>query len=123
MDIVNVVANVTENVLAGRFRPVTADAFMNLWAKRAENGIFFIDARPAAAGRAVEAQYPDWHAIPLEEMAARIAEVPKNKPVALICNTGLRSYDSALILARHGITDVVNTMGGMQAALKMGLKP
>lgn len=43
--------------------------------------------------------------------------------MALICNTGLRAYDSVLILARNGITDVVNAMGGMQSVRKMGLKP
>ncbi|MDR1777288.1 MAG: FAD-dependent oxidoreductase [Desulfovibrio sp.] len=123
MDIVNAVANVTENVLAGRFQPVTADAFMDMWINRTKNGVFFIDARPAAAGKAVEAKQPDWHSIPLEEIGARIAEVPKDKPVALICNTGLRAYDGVLVLARNGVKNVVNAMGGMQALKKMGLNP
>ncbi len=121
MDVVNVVANVADNALAGRFTPVTGDQFINLWKNRKENHVFFIDARPAAAGRAVQEKHPDWHAIPLEEVAARANEVPKDRPVAIICNTGLRSYDSLLVLARNGITDVVNSTGGMQAAIKMGL--
>ena len=50
MDVVNVVANVADNALAGRFTPVTADQFMDLWKKRNENHVFFIDSRPAAAG-------------------------------------------------------------------------
>lgn len=123
MDVVNVVGNVADNVLAGRFKPVTGDQFMELWKKRDQNHIFFIDARPAKAGQAVQAQHPEWHSIPLEEIAARINEVPRDRPVALICNTGLRAYDSLLILARNGITDVVNSTGGMQAVGKMGLKP
>ena len=57
----------------------------------------------------------------LEEIAARVGEVPKDRPVAIICNTGLRAYDSLLVLARNGVTDVVNSAGGMQAAIKMGL--
>ena len=123
MDVVNVVGNVADNVLAGRFKPVTGDQFMELWKKRNQNHIFFIDARPAKAGQAVQAQHPEWHSIPLEEIAARVNEVPKDRPVAIICNTGLRAYDSLLILARNGITDVVNSTGGMQAVGKMGLKP
>lgn len=123
MDVVNVVGNVADNVLAGRFKPVTGDQFMELWKNRDQNHIFFIDARPAKAGQAVQAQHPEWHSIPLEEIAARINEVPRDRPVALICNTGLRAYDSLLILARNGITDVVNSTGGMQAVSKMGLKP
>ncbi|MGE4312460.1 FAD-dependent oxidoreductase [Desulfovibrio sp.] len=121
MDVVNVVANVADNALAGRFTPVTGDQFINLWKNRKENHVFFIDARPAAAGRAMQEKHPDWHAIPLEEVAARANEVPKDRPVAIICNTGLRSYDSLLVLARHGITDVVNSTGGMQSIIKMGL--
>ena len=121
MDVVNVVANVADNALAGRFTPVTADQFMDLWHKRSENHVFFIDSRPAAAGKAMQEKHPDWHAIPLEEIAARINEVPKDRPVAIICNTGLRAYDSLLVLARNGVTDVVNSAGGMQAAIKMGL--
>ncbi len=123
MDVVNVVGNVADNVLAGRFKPVTGDQFMELWKKRDQNHIIFIDARPAKAGQAVQAQHPEWHSIPLEEIAARVNEVPKDRPVAIICNTGLRAYDSLLILARNGITDVVNSTGGMQAVGKMGLKP
>ena len=123
MDVVNVVGNVADNVLAGRFKPVTGDQFMELWKNRDQNHIFFIDARPAKAGQAVQAQHPEWHSIPLEEIAARVNEVPKDRPVAIICNTGLRAYDSLLILARNGITDVVNSTGGMQAVGKMGLKP
>lgn len=123
MDVVNVVGNVADNVLAGRFKPVTGDQFMELWKNRDQNHIFFIDARPAKAGQAVQARHPEWHSIPLEEIAARVNEVPKDQPVAIICNTGLRAYDSLLILARNGITDVVNSTGGMQAVGKMGLKP
>ncbi len=121
MDVVNVVGNVADNVLCGRFSPVTADAFMELWKNRSDNHVFFIDARPAAAGKAIQKKLPDWHAIPLEEIAARVQEVPKDRPVAMICNTGLRAYDGLLILARNGVTDVVNAMGGMQAVNKMGL--
>ncbi len=121
MDVVNVVANVADNALAGRFTPVTGDQFIDLWKNRKENHVFFIDARPAAAGRAVQEKHPDWHAIPLEEVAARANEVPKDRPVAIICNTGLRAYDSLLVLARHGITNVVNSTGGMQSVIKMGL--
>lgn len=123
MDAVNTVANVADNVLSGRFRPVTGDEFMELWAKRKENNIFFMDTRPAKAGKAIEEREPDWHSIPEEEVMARMGEIPRDRPVALICNSGLRAYESLLMLARNGITDTVNSLGGMQAVTKMGLKP
>lgn len=123
MDIVNVVANVADNVLAGRMLPVTGDHFIDLWSRREHNDVFFIDCRPAGGSKPVQEKYPEWHAIPLEEIAERVGEVPTDRPVALICNTGLRSYDAQLTLRRHGITNVVNSAGGMQSVLRMGLGP
>ncbi len=120
MDVVNVVGNVAENVLAGSYTAITAEEFLRLWEDRENNQIFFIDTRPAAAGKAVQEKHPEWHSMALEEIADRVHEIPRDRKVALICNTGLRAYDSLLILHRNGITDVVNSMGGMQAAKKMG---
>lgn len=123
MDAVNTVANVADNLVSGRFRGITGDEFMKLWQDRKQNGIFFIDMRPPKASKKIEAEYPDWHAIPLEEAAKRLSEIPKDRPIALICNSGMRAYEGLLLLARNGITDTVNSMGGMQAVTKMGLKP
>jgi len=123
MDAVNTVANVADNVVSGRFRAITGDEFMKLWHDRQSNDVFFIDMRPPKASKKVEAQYPEWHAIPLEEVEKRLGEIPKDRPVAVICNSGLRAYEGLLILKNHGIKDITNSMGGMQAVTKMGLKP
>ncbi|MDR0466625.1 MAG: FAD-dependent oxidoreductase [Deltaproteobacteria bacterium] len=123
MDIVNVAGNVADNVLAGRGRGQSVMEFMEAWRGRKENGIFFADARPSGGSAQLAEAYPDeWHAVPLEEMERRAGEFPKDRPVFLICNTGLRAYDAQLVLARRGIASV-NAFGGMQAALKAGLKP
>ena len=120
MDVVNAVGNVAENVLAGRIRPITPEEFLRLWHDRKNNNFYFIDSRPQKAGEAEQAKHPDWHALSLEAIQTRWNEVPKDRPIAIICNTGLRSYDALLVLARHGITDVVQSMGGMQAVHELG---
>jgi NADPH-dependent 2,4-dienoyl-CoA reductase/sulfur reductase-like enzyme/rhodanese-related sulfurtransferase len=123
MDIANTVGNVADNALAGRGHGQSGPEFMDLWQKRKENKIFFADIRPAGGSAELAAAYPgEWHAIPLEEMEQRAGEFPADRPVCLICNTGLRAYDAQLILARRGITSV-NAFGGMQALLKSGLAP
>jgi len=122
MDVVNAVANVADNVLAGTCTTIGADDFMQKWQDNASDSVFFIDSRPAAAGKAVQADFAKWHSIPFEEIAARIDEIPRDCPVVLTCNTGLRSYESQLILKKNGFTNTLNTMGGMQSALKMGFK-
>lgn len=123
MDIVNTVANVAENVLDGRMPALTPAEFMALWHNRGDNDVFFIDLRPPKASKPIEEAYPDWHAIPLEELRDRFADIPRDRPLALICNSGTRAYEGLVALMQNGFSDVRNSMGGMQAVKKMGLKP
>ena len=121
MDAVNAVANVADNILSGQLKPISSKEFGELWKDRANNNVFFADARPAVAGNATAAKYPgEWHAIALEDIEAKFDSIPKDRPVALVCNTGLRSYEVMLDLHNHGVTDVVNALGGMQALIKRG---
>ena len=123
MDAVNTVANVADNIVSGRFKGITGDEFMRLWHNRKDNNIFFIDMRPPKASKKIEAEHPDWHAIPLEELRKRVGEIPLDREIAVICNSGLRAYEGLLFLKQHGIKNIENSMGGMQAVTKMGLKP
>jgi len=50
----------------------------------------------------------------------RIEEVPRDRPIAAICNVGNRASLAASILTRTGITDVHNVLGGMIAWEKAG---
>lgn len=103
--------------------PITAPEFMKLWKNRGENNYFFIDARPLKASKKIEDEYPDWHAIPLDEVKARLGEIPHDRPIALICNTGHRAAAAQLLLANNGYKNTVNSMGGMQMATQMGFRP
>ena len=46
---------------------------------------------------------------------------PRDKPLVLICNTGVRSYEAQLELKEKGITDTYNLQGGMATVKKWGL--
>jgi len=50
--------------------------------------------------------------IPLDELRERLDEIPKNKPVYLYCEIGLRGYLALQILTQHGFTHVKNLSGG-----------
>ncbi|MCH5276958.1 MAG: FAD-dependent oxidoreductase [Desulfovibrionaceae bacterium] len=120
MDVVNTVANVADNVLAGRHKVVGAGEFVSMWERRAENHCVVVDGRPAQAGHELAEKYPGlWLTIPMEELAERMHEIPRDRPVALICNSGSRAYDMQLKMRRAGI-DSVNSEGGMQAMKKRG---
>jgi len=62
-----------------------------------------------------------WKSIPQGELRTRWAEVPKDKKLALICNTGVHSYEAQVTLDQTGIKDSYNLQGGMAAVKKWGV--
>ncbi len=120
MDVINAAANVADNVLSGQHKAVSPAQFADLWKNRAANNYVFVDARPGKSSGVLAAKHPgEWLSIPIEELPDRMGEIPRGRPVALICNSGLRAFESQLMLRRHGI-DSVNASGGMQAMKKRG---
>ena len=60
--------------------------------------------------------------IPLGQLEQRApAELAKDKPVYVICNSGNRSRTGSDILIKLGYAEVYNVAGGIQAWLKAGL--
>ena len=53
--------------------------------------------------------------IPLGDLASRASEIPRDRPVATMCEAGYRSSLAASVLARTGVDNVVNVTGGMSA--------
>jgi glyoxylase-like metal-dependent hydrolase (beta-lactamase superfamily II)/rhodanese-related sulfurtransferase len=53
--------------------------------------------------------------LPQAELATRLAEVPSDRPVYVICQSGLRSLRAAQFLRQQGRDDVVNVKGGTAA--------
>ncbi|HEX6984003.1 MAG TPA: rhodanese-like domain-containing protein, partial [Planctomycetaceae bacterium] len=51
----------------------------------------------------------------------RYSEVPKDRPVAVICGSGYRGSIAASFLKREGYADVANVLGGMTAWKNAGL--
>lgn len=50
--------------------------------------------------------------IPLPELRGRLAELPKDKPIVVYCQVGLRAYIALRILRQHGFENVRNLSGG-----------
>jgi rhodanese-related sulfurtransferase len=51
--------------------------------------------------------------IPLGQLAARAAEIDRNRPVVMACRSGARSAQAVVILQRLGFRNVVNLAGGI----------
>jgi rhodanese-related sulfurtransferase len=58
--------------------------------------------------------------IPLGELRARLADVPNDVPVYVICQSGRRSQSASEILSKNGKTDVRNVQGGTGAWMAAG---
>lgn len=59
--------------------------------------------------------------IPLDELRARVAEVPVDRPVVVACQTGRRSAMGTAILRKAGVVRVANLAGGMVRWRDLGL--
>ena len=59
--------------------------------------------------------------IPLSELAQRVAEVPRDADVLVICHTGYRSMQAAIYLQRQGVSRVFNVEGGTEEWEAAGL--
>lgn len=53
--------------------------------------------------------------IPMNEVPGRIDEIPKDKPVIVMCAVGIRSWHVAQFLAARGVDRVYNLEGGIEA--------
>lgn len=62
--------------------------------------------------------------IPLDTLAQRARELPKNQPIVCVCRSGRRSATACKQLAALGFGDVTNLSGGMHAwqAAKLPVK-
>jgi len=122
MDILNSLANLADNVLHGINRGVGPDGFKELWEQRDSGKSHFLDCREVADATELLERNPEhWHNIPQGKIYEHLDEIPKDKPVVLICNTGARSYEAQVMLDEKGFKDVVNVQGGMAAIKKYGV--
>lgn len=122
LDILNVLGGAAENILTGQNKGIQVDEFAALWTKRDTAGApLFLDCREEPDARPfLEKYHGQWSNIPQGELRVHLAELPRDRPIVLICNTGARSYESFVTLAHAGFPDVVSVEGGMTAVTAAG---
>ncbi|QGY40850.1 pyridine nucleotide-disulfide oxidoreductase [Pseudodesulfovibrio cashew] len=122
MDILNALANLADNALRGINRGVGPEGFKEMWDDRESGECFFLDCRENADAAAFMERNPgQWHNVPQGEIYDRLDEIPRDKNVVLVCNTGARSYEAQIMLDEKGYEKVINIHGGMAAIKKYGV--
>jgi len=53
--------------------------------------------------------------IPMGEIPTRLAEIPQDRPLIVVCHHGMRSMQVAQFLLARGYADVSNLNGGIDA--------
>lgn len=59
--------------------------------------------------------------IPMSQLGVRVDEIPRDRPVMLICATGSRSTSATAYLLQQGWTDVGSVAGGIDGWQRLGL--
>ena len=107
-DPVNYAGFVATNLISGLVKQYHWD---ELDSKVADPNITVVDLRTAT-------EYANQHIdgplhIPVDELRDRLSEIPKDRPVAIFCHSGLRSYIGYRILAQNGY-DCSHMAGGFR---------
>lgn len=85
---------------------------------QAKNGRALVDVRSREEFQGI--RIPGALNIPAPELRTRHKELPRDKDIALICSTGMRSSLAASILQRNGFKVVRNVAGGMSGYIAAG---
>jgi NADPH-dependent 2,4-dienoyl-CoA reductase/sulfur reductase-like enzyme/rhodanese-related sulfurtransferase len=104
-DPVNMAAYVAGNIVLGMLRTVSWDEIPGL----AKRGAFLLDVR--TPGECRGGMVTGAVNIPIDDLRARIGEVPRDREVIVYCQQGVRSYLACRILVQNGI-DAMGVDGG-----------
>lgn len=80
------------------------------WVKE---GAILVDVRENNEVALLAYDVPNLLHIPLTQFEERFNEIPKDKPVVMVCKSGGRSLRAAGFLVNHGYEKVINMQHGM----------
>lgn len=88
-------------------------------AARRDAGAFILDVREPEEWEA--GHIPDSTLIPLDQLAARVSELPADQPIVVVCRSGNRSQAGRDILLDAGFEQVTSMAGGLNEWQTLGL--
>ena len=107
------------NLMFGFLKSKTRSIKVSEVQQRLDDGAQLIDVRESNEWKSGHA--PGAKHIPLGSLGGRLKTIAKERPVMVMCQSGMRSAQAAKILASEGF-DVTNVSGGMVAWKRAGLR-
>ncbi len=105
-DPLQIAGQVAAQTITGEASPIGAEA---LALRVLKNDVVLVDvSRPGKLGPWPQAALR----IPLEELRERLGEIPRDKPVVAVSQTGQRAYQAFRILKQRGLSQVQHLDGG-----------
>lgn len=83
-------------------------------------GALLVDVRERAEVARTAFDVPNIVNIPLAELEQRWSELPKDREIVLVCETGERSLKATYYLQFHGFTRVSNMQNGLLKWMRKG---
>ena len=83
------------------------------WVARQLSDLFILDVRSAGEFEGDLGHLQGSHLIPLDQLRQRLDEIPRDRPVVTVCQSGKRSAMAAQILLKSGYEQVANLTGGL----------
>lgn len=83
------------------------------WVAEHRSAVTLLDVRETAELTGDLGRIPESLHLPLGELRARLADVPRDRPIVTLCRSGRRSAQASAILEKAGIRDVASLAGGM----------
>jgi len=121
MDTLNALGNTAGNLLDGLYRCMTAvDAVAAL--RDPASDVLFVDTNAAKSAAPYIERYPGrWVNIPYQQLPGRLAELPRERTLVTICDSGIRSFESQVVLSANGFARAFAMEGGLNILKRSGI--
>jgi len=83
------------------------------WVAEHHSELTLLDVRSSDEFNGPDGRLPESLLIPLPELELRLAEIPSDRPVVVLCHSGSRSALATQQLQKNGIERVANLRGGL----------
>jgi rhodanese-related sulfurtransferase len=121
MDTLNALGNTAGNLLDGIYRRMTAGEALEAL-RDSQSDVLFLDTNAPKSAAPYVARYPGrWVNIPYEKLSGRLDELPRERTIVTICDSGIRSFESQVLLTANGFPHAYAMEGGLNILKRSGV--